>query len=61
MLPRAQAWSLRDVLGNLLRAQFAATTTEPLPKRWVEIIHYLNAQEREDQAQATQAREHGVG
>ena len=45
MLPWAQAWSLRDVLGKLLRAQFAGTTNEPLPKRWVELIHYLNAQD----------------
>ena len=28
-----------------LRAQFAGTTNEPLPKRWVELIHYLYAQD----------------
>jgi hypothetical protein len=62
MLPWEKAWSLPDLLGKLLRAQFAETINEPLPKRWVELIHYLNAQEREHwQPQDTQSREHGVG
>jgi hypothetical protein len=61
MLPWEKAWSLPDLLGELLRAQFAGTINEPLPKRWVELIHCLNAQKREHRQPDTQTREHGVG
>jgi hypothetical protein len=61
MLPWEKAWSLPDLLGKLLRAQFAGTINEPLPKHWAELIHYVNAQEREQQPQDTQSRGHGVG
>jgi hypothetical protein len=33
-------------IAKLLRAHFDSAAREPLPKRWVELIDYLNAQER---------------
>ena len=33
-------------IGKRLRHQSSEITQEPLPQRWVDLIHYLNAQER---------------
>ena len=33
-------------LSKALHVPFEASTREPLPQRWVELIHYLNEQER---------------
>jgi hypothetical protein len=35
-----------DIIGQRLRAQGAEMTREPLPKRWVELIHCLDERER---------------
>jgi hypothetical protein len=37
-------------VGKGLRARLAPVTKEPLPKRWVELIHYLNEIERREAA-----------
>jgi hypothetical protein len=34
-------------IGEILRAQFDATTHEPLPKRWIDLIRRLDEQERQ--------------
>ena len=33
-------------IGKRLRRQSDDITEEPLPRRWVDLIHYLNAKER---------------
>ena len=33
-------------LGKVLHLRLDDITHEPLPRRWVELIHYLNEQER---------------
>ena len=33
-------------LGKTLHVQLDYITHDPLPRRWVELIHYLNEQER---------------
>ena len=33
-------------LGKTLHVQLDDITHDPLPRRWVELIHYLNEQER---------------
>ena len=33
-------------IGKRLRHQTNDITQEPLPRRWVDLIHYLNAKER---------------
>ena len=42
-------WHRKDqtiiVIGKRLRHQSNDITQEPLPRRWVDLIHYLNAQE----------------
>ena len=40
-------------IGNALRGQSEHITHETLPKRWVELIHYLDEEERK----RTEARE----
>jgi hypothetical protein len=42
---QAQESILRRI-GKVLRAQDDATTHEPVPTRWVDLIHYLDEQER---------------
>jgi hypothetical protein len=37
-------------LGNAFHAYADGVTREPLPDRWVELIHYLNEWERADNA-----------
>ena len=44
-------------LKTVLRAQYDAIVTEPLPERWVDLIKRLNEQER---AQREDVRKQGV-
>ena len=37
-------------LGELLHDQFNEIAAQPLPERWVELIHHLNQQERDSKA-----------
>jgi hypothetical protein len=36
----------RDHISKALHAQYDETMSEPLPQRWVDLIHYLNERER---------------
>jgi hypothetical protein len=50
-------------IGKGLRRQSVDITHEPLPQRWVDLIHYLNAQERKrsnarDQPEAEPRKRH---
>jgi hypothetical protein len=47
---------ITEHIGKLLRRQFDDVPRELLPERWVHLINYLNAQER-DQAEAGIERE----
>jgi len=49
-LPMPHAQSPFDRIGKMLHAHFDEVVDEPLPKRWVDLIKYLNEQEREDEA-----------
>jgi hypothetical protein len=44
MWPRQE--SLLHRIGKVLRTQFDDITHEPVPTRWVDLIHYLDEQER---------------
>jgi hypothetical protein len=44
-------------LGKLLHAKTDKIAREPLPRRWVELIHYLDDKERA-QADAGQSKSH---
>jgi hypothetical protein len=44
-MPQGQA-SIFQYLNKLLRVQHDAFVNEPLPQRWVDLIAYLNEQER---------------
>jgi len=35
-------------VGRMLQNRLAPITKEPLPERWVELIHYLNEKERRE-------------
>ena len=48
-MPHAQS-PIFDRIGKMLHAHFDEVVDEPLPKRWVDLIKYLNEQEREDEA-----------
>lgn len=37
-----------EQIGKVLHAQFDPITREPLPKRWVDLIKYLNEKERRE-------------
>ena len=34
-------------IGRLLRAEYEDTHGQPLPQRWIDLIHHLNDQERQ--------------
>ena len=38
---------ISEHISKVLRQQFDDVPREPLPERWVDLINYLNAQERE--------------
>ena len=38
--------TILQLLSKALYVRFEESTAEPLPQRWVELIHYLNEQER---------------
>ena len=48
-MPYAQS-PIFDRIGKMLHAHFDEMVDEPLPKRWVDLIKYLNEKEREDEA-----------
>ena len=43
-------------VGKMLQTQFAPITKEPLPERWVELIHYLNEKERREAQSESERR-----
>jgi len=47
--------SIVEFLRAALHARYDKVLNEPLPARWVDVIHHLNNQEREA-AKATQGR-----
>jgi len=47
--------SIVEFLRAALHARYDKILNEPLPARWVDVIHHLNDQER-DAAKATQGR-----
>jgi len=44
-------------LGKVLPGTDANTTREPLPRRWVDLIHHLNEQERKQKEAETDQRQ----
>jgi len=45
-MPQARS-QIVERLRSALRAQYDAILNEPLPERWVDLIHRLNEQERQ--------------
>ena len=43
-------------IGKQLRGQDKDFAREPLPRRWVDLIHHLNAQERRSQRRQPEAQ-----
>ena len=48
--------SFIGVISKALRANYDEVAKEPLPQRWVDLIHYLNEHERAE-AERIQAQE----
>ena len=46
-MPQARS-QIVERLRSALRAQYDAILNEPLPERWVDLIHRLNEQERRE-------------
>jgi hypothetical protein len=48
LMPRSKAGfdSSLDLIATRLRDDGENVTREPLPRRWVDLIHYLDAEER---------------
>jgi hypothetical protein len=38
--------SILERIGKILHGQYDEFVTEPVPRRWIELINYLNAKER---------------
>jgi hypothetical protein len=51
---KGRAW-FPDQLAKMLRSRFDEVVHEPLPQRWIDLIHYLNAKEKA-QAEAHQPK-----
>ena len=49
-----QAHELMRRIGTVLRVKDADFAREPLPERWVELIHYLDEKERREKARERQ-------
>jgi hypothetical protein len=47
--------SFLGLISKALRASYDKVANEPLPQRWVDLIHHLNERER---AEADQHRQH---
>jgi hypothetical protein len=47
--------SILQRIGKVLRAQNDDITHEPVPTRWVDLIHYLDEQERRRRALSTRS------
>jgi hypothetical protein len=44
---RQERVSFLERLGKMLHVQYDEVVNEPLPQRWVDLIHYLNTKEQE--------------
>lgn len=44
--------SFLQMISQALRANFDSVAHEPLPERWVDLIHHLNERERADAEKA---------
>jgi Anti-sigma factor NepR len=53
-MPQARS-QIVERLKSALHAQYDAILNEPLPERWVDLIHRLNEQERLQREHAEQA------
>jgi Anti-sigma factor NepR len=51
-MPQERDVTVRHLIGTALNTQYDEIADEPLPQRWVDLIHYLDEKERK----ATQAR-----
>jgi hypothetical protein len=47
---------ISEHISKLLRRQFDDVPREPLPELWVDLINYLNAQEREQAEERPRAK-----
>lgn len=45
-----------EQFGKFLRDKFDPITKKPLPKRWVELIHYLNKKERQERGEEARGK-----
>lgn len=48
--------NISEHISKLLRQQFDGVPHQPLPERWVDLINYLNAQEREKAEERPRAK-----
>jgi hypothetical protein len=51
-----QAHEFMRRIGTVLRIRDEEFAHEPLPKRWVDLIHYLDEKERREKARQRQRR-----
>ena len=54
-MPQARDVTARHLIGKALHTQYNEIADEPLPQRWVDLIHYLEEKERKER-EAAQAR-----
>jgi hypothetical protein len=54
-MPQERDVTVRHLIGTALNTQYNEIADEPLPQRWVDLIHYLDEKERKER-EATQAR-----
>jgi hypothetical protein len=48
-----------QLISRALRANYDAVAREPLPERWVDLIHRLNDRERRELDQPSRVKPHG--
>ena len=53
-MPQARS-QIVERLKSALQAQYDAILSEPLPERWVDLIHRLNEQERQERGSSSRA------
>ena len=53
-MPQARS-QIVERLKSALQAQYDAILNEPLPERWVDLIHRLNEQERQERGSPSRA------
>ena len=59
-MPLVQETVLQRI-GKTLHLYIDDTTREPLPRRWVDLIHDLNEEEQKHSLRKPEAEEHVVG